>query len=80
MGSGMHGLPKPEGGGGVAIAATVVTYQFCPGQNSPPPTVADFNQCTPFLKLQGRQHKLLLIPYNRQCSQCVVSVSDGCIV
>ena len=54
MGSGMHGLPKPEGGGGggvVAIAATVVTYQFCPGQNSPPPTVADFNQCTPFLKL-----------------------------
>ena len=69
----------------VAIAATAVTYQFfsrllaysCPGQNSIPPIMVDFNQCTPFLKLQGRQRNHYLLPYTRQCSRCVVSVSIG---
>ena len=70
-GRGMHGLPKSKGAVVVAIAATggdISALQqasciFCPGQNSAPPTAADFNQCSPFLKLQGRQCNHSLLPY-----------------
>ena len=70
-GRGMLGLPRLEGAVVVAIAATggdISALQqasciFCPGQNSAPPTAADFNQCSPFLKLQGRQCNHYLLPY-----------------
>ena len=84
----MHGLPKPEEAVVAAIAVMAITYQLfsgllaysCPGQNFTPAITADFNQRTPFLKLQGRQHNHYLLPYTRQCSRCVISVSVGCIV